>query len=605
LLLSAVWPGLGSLIVGQPLLGLTLMAATVVSLLATMLFYGYVTTPLLWMGGLVLAAVGARRRAAGRPRWPARRFRAFLGFAALGIGGLVAFHLQWSLPQAPGTVQTLRATAPAGPSSEMVAWVGPSGLRTIEPEAHPALTVNELGHLRWWMAVASQPLGEWEGFYSLDQFGQTALRYQLAFAAYGLAQAQVAKLPAYRSPVSGALRGLVEKMLHPDVWSYWKWESLAAFRRWKEDPVAEANVMYSGHLASMAGLARLTSGKALYKEADSLHFSKDQQTVASYSYRSLLETLARQFRTNPWHAIACEPHQAFVMCNNHAALGLMLGSRLLGDSDLEEAVALYTGSYSKLFRHDGGEPTLRYPYYTPLGRTLPFHLVLGDGWSIATLHGLMPEEARLQYQVYRQRVFGSASDGPRTVPASPLYESVDVGNMRLSAASQAAFALFAAREMGDGPGARELLVTIESRYGPRWIGGRRTYRDLSPLLHAVVLLGRLTPPGGFKALFADAQVSKAWDEPHLEAVQGGELDVVQAVYSPAEEALIIGLVAGREEGRRTLVVAGLDPSRSYILVSNGRVAATALRPKPDGTLRLPVAAGVPVRCVLTVHPRGP
>ncbi len=56
--------------------------------------------------------------------------------------------------------------------------------------------------------------------------------------------------------------------------------------------------------------------------------------------------------------------------------------------------------------------------------------------------------------------------------------------------------------------------------------------------------------------------------------------------------------------RRTLEVAGLDPSRKYILVTNGRVSAAAIAPKSDGTLRLPVPADVPIRCVLAALPRG-
>lgn len=605
LLLSALWPGLGSLVVGQPLLGLTLIAATAASLLATLLFYGYVTTPVLWGLGLMVAAVGARRRASGRPPWPRRRVRWFLGWVSLAAVGLVVFHLTWSAPTAPGTAATPRAGTPAGPPMGPVTWNAPSGPRTIDPAAAPRLTVNDLGHLRWWMAIANQPTGSWEGFYQLEPFGQTALRYQLAFAAYALAQAQVAKLPAYRSPIAEALEQLVEKMLHPDVWSYWKWESLAQAGRWTEDPVAEGNAMYSGHLASMAGLARLLADRPLYQTPESLAFAGDRHPAALYSYRSLLERLAEQFRTNPWHVITCEPHQAFVMCNNHAALALLLGSRLLDAPDLKAAVPMYTKAYGELFRGDGDEPTLRYPHYTTLGRTLPFHLVLGDGWAIATLNGLLPDEARRLYAAYRRRVFGSADDGPVGVAPAPFYERVDVGNMRLSSASQAAFALLAAREMGDETVARELLATIESRYRPRWRGGRRTYQDLSPLLHAVTLLARLTPPGGLKALFTEAQPALSWRGPHVRAVEGGAMDVIQAVYDPREEALLVGLVAGRTSRRRTLVLAGLDPARSYTLVVNGRVAASGLIATPEGTLRIPVGGAIPVRCVLAAHPPRP
>ncbi len=83
------------------------------------------------------------------------------------------------------------------------------------------------------------------------------------------------------------------------------------------------------------------------------------------------------------------------------------------------------------------------------------------------------------------------------------------------------------------------------------------------------------------------------------------MDVIQAVYDPREEALLVGLVASRKTKRRTLVLAGLDPARSYTLVVNGRVAASGPIATPAGTLRIPVGGTIPVRCVLAAHPPRP
>ncbi|MFQ6671739.1 MAG: hypothetical protein ACE5KY_00415, partial [Candidatus Tectimicrobiota bacterium] len=85
---------------GQPFIGLTLIVATAASLLATLLFYGYVTTPVLWGLGLLVAAVGARRRATGRPPWPRRRLRWLMASVSLAAAGLAVFHLTWSVPTA-------------------------------------------------------------------------------------------------------------------------------------------------------------------------------------------------------------------------------------------------------------------------------------------------------------------------------------------------------------------------------------------------------------------------------------------------------------------------------------------------------------------------
>jgi len=71
-LLSMLWPGVGNIYNGQVLFGLFLMGLFPISFLATILFYGFITTPLLWIFGLFSAYLGARIRNRKRKRLQAR-----------------------------------------------------------------------------------------------------------------------------------------------------------------------------------------------------------------------------------------------------------------------------------------------------------------------------------------------------------------------------------------------------------------------------------------------------------------------------------------------------------------------------------------------------
>src|SRR6478735_6628654 len=85
-----------------------------------------------------------------------------------------------------------------------------------------SLSLNALGFLNYLHSTLTRPLGSWEGFHQpLSQSMNFALRYQVAFATYAVAMLQQAT-PAYRAPHLDAMRAAIEKMLHRDVWGYWR-----------------------------------------------------------------------------------------------------------------------------------------------------------------------------------------------------------------------------------------------------------------------------------------------------------------------------------------------------------------------------------------------
>jgi hypothetical protein len=129
--------------------------------------------------------------------------------------------------------------------------------RPVE-QLKPALSEDQLGHLRHIVELARQLPGDWRYMEPREMLSYDAYQFQLAFISYGLAMVQVNYTPAYRELYENAQLALIEKMLRRDVWAP-TWlpiiemepfkNYLPAGKEWR-DPVREKNIMYSGHFAA-------------------------------------------------------------------------------------------------------------------------------------------------------------------------------------------------------------------------------------------------------------------------------------------------------------------------------------------------------------------
>jgi hypothetical protein len=125
------------------------------------------------------------------------------------------------------------------------------------------LTREQLGHLRHFDNLSRQLPNDWSSMQGKgigqDDFG--GYRFQLAYMAYALALAHVHRLPAAPGVFQPTFERLIEKMLLPEVWMYWRDTSrggaifnmhLADRLHEEWNPVVRDNIMYSAYVQSMA-----------------------------------------------------------------------------------------------------------------------------------------------------------------------------------------------------------------------------------------------------------------------------------------------------------------------------------------------------------------
>lgn len=88
---------------------------------------------------------------------------------------------------------------------------------------YPKLSREQVGNLRHFHNLATQPDGEWHHMGSQEPMQEflDAYRYQIATMAYGAAAAHYHHQPVLRSVYKELIRSLIHKMMQRIVWGYW------------------------------------------------------------------------------------------------------------------------------------------------------------------------------------------------------------------------------------------------------------------------------------------------------------------------------------------------------------------------------------------------
>ena len=185
----------------------------------------------------------------------------------------------------------------------------PAGVTTdINPQTYPKLTGKNMGHVRHMVEIAEQLSGNWDHM-GIREEGQdffNAYRYQLAFMTYALGITQHQKTPAYRELYQRAISRMIDKMKRREVWDYWEkmseFSDYAAHIRSAEegwtDPLAQKNIMYSGHLLQMVGIYSVLFNDAKYDQSGSLtlhdrpfFYPETKREEYDYDHSSLAELI--------------------------------------------------------------------------------------------------------------------------------------------------------------------------------------------------------------------------------------------------------------------------------------------------------------------------
>lgn len=228
---------------------------------------------------------------------------------------------------------------------------------------------EELGHLRHFDNLSRRQRNDWSLMQNKsvgqDDFG--GYRFQLAYMVYALALTHRNRLPAAPGFFRPAIRRLIDKLLEPEVWLYWRdtsrggapFNAHLADRLGEEwDPVVRDNIMYSAYVQSCALLHDYLFGTDEFAAPGSLTFQHwsffwgGEPKRFAYDRDSLNEHIYWQMVRNGYLGVACEPNCVFQICNQPAILGFRLHDLITGGHRAEEVVAGYEQAWRDFGRLD-------------------------------------------------------------------------------------------------------------------------------------------------------------------------------------------------------------------------------------------------------------
>jgi hypothetical protein len=294
------------------------------------------------------------------------------------------------------------------------------------------------------------------------------------------------------------MAALIERMLQRRVWAYWAIES--GRRGLAADPICEANLHYSGHLAMMIGVFEIAGGDQRYDEAFTLLWGGRNRYT--YTHSTLVEALAHQMRSSSSHAIDCIPGQTTVAAMSHALWANLLHDGLHGSDYvtvndnwlalLDKRLALRGPSFPRRGAFSAS-------FNTRSRRGSFFSTNLVDAWGLAFLTSLAPDLARRVAPRFLRRI-RSATASPSAerqayVPAGGRPQEKEVSDIAINTG----FGYLLAVELGDADLASALSNYAEANLDPVESDDQRYYGGglAAPYTTALFALGEA---GGLQTL---------------------------------------------------------------------------------------------------------
>lgn len=450
----------------------------------------------------------------------------------------------------------------------------------------------DLAHLRYSLDLALQPPDSFDGFVTIDQFREAALRYQLNALSYGLSMSQFTRTPAFTGYLAEAQRNAIEKVLDRRVWKYWSLESAWGKLDYARDPVdTDENIMLTGFYGVMIGLYESLNDDR-YSADGALTFRWNDTTAFPHQFGSLASITHRNAMTSPWSLFACEPNWIYTVCNTFGMNTLLTHDRLHGTSyfaDVEPA--LREGYETEFLRPDGRIIGVRSAH---LG--LSWNFWAGSAIQLTTsywMHAALPDLAQRNWWLLRESL--DVKDGRLVVPWS-FANRTDPGNYRLGSDTYALIvALMTAREVGDEEFAaaaeRSLADTeVEASHGAT------RYGDASPMANFYGSLGRFGRQSALRDLIVHGPPATWRDGPVLSQAAYPDVLVARAVTDG--RALELVLLPGAGPTRTTIRVERLQPN-AMCAVSGASPSAVTTSASGSVDLQVDLGSRLEVRVTPT------
>lgn len=247
------FPGAGFVYNGFWWATLLMLALFVASIVAWVGVGGFIFPVGVWLLGIALPAITVP----SDPWKPA--VYVVPAIAAVAIGGFVLARLR----------RRAKARADGVRIAERLQSV-PYTEPPLKVAVAGELSEKELAHARLLMDRVLQPIDSFEGFTTIDQFRESAWRYQLVSTNYALAAMQVNHVPAFSGYLHEAQQNSIIKMTDRRVWHYWRIENFLGNLKFGADPIKSENIMYSGWWALALGAFERATGDLRFSEPGAL-----------------------------------------------------------------------------------------------------------------------------------------------------------------------------------------------------------------------------------------------------------------------------------------------------------------------------------------------
>jgi len=475
----------------------------------------------------------------------------------------------------------------------------------VEGYRREGVDALQLGHIRHIDNLSRRLPNDWSGMDSRSN-GQddfASLRYQLAYAAFALAVAHRYRLPAAPGVFKGTFDRLIQKMLLPEVWMYWRDTSsgnavfnahLPMESEW--DPVRRDNIMYSAYVQVMSLLYAYLFEDDRYARPGALSFEHWSFSWGGEGHRfeydqdSLNELIYWKMIESGFIGVACEPNCVFQICNQIPLLGFRLHDLLTGGRRAEEVERGYRKAWDDFGRVDAqGRYNLLVLEDSKQLLTNDASEVWGDAWAGTVLNMLNRDLVRERYpEQIRALLIGGPDD---TLTIRPLSPTSLFGHSLFEDHGDFGWAAAWAAEVGDSATRDRLLRYADARLAPTWSDGGLFYprhdastdadgfhRLVDPLTgNALLAFARLDIPDGLWGLYHLPIEPELRRSPALVEVDP-DVAVTRAFIGEEGELSATVSATGRGSGRARI---GRLPRNGWVLERGGRIVARSSESTPD------------------------
>lgn len=465
----------------------------------------------------------------------------------------------------PGTIEQLRRKAAENPAPE-----------------YRELSLEDLGAVRYLLERGLAPVEGLEGLEVIEQFQPAALRYQIFDLQYSLALAQCHYTPNFHGYMSQAQRNLIEKVTRPEIWGYWKWESLWGHFSTRFDPVQRDNIMLTGFYLISLGLYAANTGDRRYQEPGSLNFRLNDKQSFAHDTHSIAQALVENFNASAYCLYPCEPNWIYTFCNLQGMTGLLLYDRVAGTQHYQHLRERFEDNWRQEFTETDGSVV---PIRSSLtGLTIPGLVGLSGDCSGSVLAGaVLPDTAmRMWAQAFAEGIQIRA-DGTlelQTVGA----DNIDPGNYRKGLDTTYTTVWLAAQEYGYPEIAAAAQLSLDREYEPCVENGVFRYRKLSVLTNAMAARARLMRRDDWRTTILRGPDPLASQGPVLTGASYPQVLVARAVSTTGSDLELV-LHPGIQSGEQSLTIERLIPNALYH--AEGAVE-TRLQADAQGKARLRV-----------------